>query len=283
MPIGLLGYLFWIGPAVLQAALAVYMVSRKLHKQFPAFFLYTTYEVVTFGVLFLVFHRFLGQYFYVSWACAAIEIVLGFLVIVEVFSHAFQPYSALRDLGTVVFRWVAIFMVVVSVVLAVATQGSGDIRVVAGILALDRSLLIMQCGLVLFLVLFLPHLGLSWKHNLVGIALGFGFLASADLIMVAVRAAGGPSSISDLTLTLVHGGAYTGTVVLWMVYMLVPEPARRPVAVESKSERWDHTLTGIQNPGLPESFLPRLEARVEQVMARYNTVVTARPQSRYWN
>lgn len=276
-------YAFWIVPALLQAALAIYMLRRNLRKQFPAFFLYTSYEVAAFGVLFLVYHRFLGQYFYVSWTCAAIEIVLGFAVIVEIFSQAFQPYDALRDLGRVLFRWVALFLVLVSVVLAVSTQGSGDIRAVAGILALDRSLLVMQCGLVLFLVLFLPHLGLSWRHNLVGIALGFGFLASADLIVVAVRAAGGPGSISDMTLTLVHGAAYTGTVLLWTCYLLAPEPARRPVALASPSESWDHKLTALQNPGLDGSFLPRLEARVERVMARYNTAVTARPQSPYTN
>jgi len=279
----LLFYAFWIGPAVLQVALAVFMVRRNLRKQYPAFFLYTTYEVASFGVLFVVFHRFLSNYFYVSWACAAIEIVLGFAVILEVFSQGFQPYQALRDLGSVLFRWVALFLVLVAVVLAVATPGSDDVRIVAGILTLDRSLLVMQCGLVLFLVLFLPHLGLSWKHNLVGIALGFGLLASVDLIMVAVRAAGGPSSVSDVTLSLVHGAAYSSAVILWTLCMLSPEPARRPVAIAAKSERWDHALTGIQHPGAEDALLPRLEARVERVMARYNTAVTEPPQSRYWN
>ncbi len=277
-------YAFWIAPAAMQAGLAALMVRRKLHKEFPAFFLYTTYEVAAFCLLFLVYHRFLSNYFYVSWACSALEIGLGFAVIVEVFSQAFQPYDALRDLGRTVFRWVALFLVLVAVVLAVATPGSGDSRIVAGILALDRSLLVMQCGLVLFLVLFLPHLGLSWKHNLVGIALGFGLLASADLIMVAARASGGPGAIGDVTLTLVHGAAYTLVVVLWTVCLLLPEPARRPVALASKSLRWDNELTGITRPATPEdSFLPRLEARVERVMARYNTAVTAPPQSRYWN
>lgn len=277
-------YAFWIGPAVLQAALAAIMVRRNLQKQFPAFFLYTTFEVASFGVLFLVFHRFPSNYFYASWACSAIEIVLGFAVILEVFSQAFQPYEALRDLGKTIFRWVALFLVLVAVVLAVATPGSGDSRIVAGILTLDRSLLVMQCGLVLFLVLFLPHLGLSWRHNLVGIATGFGLLASADLIMVAARASAGSVAVSDVALTLAHGSAYLMVVVLWTICMLLPEPARRPVALASQSRRWDSELTGIQHPTEPgESFLPRLEARVERVMARYNTVVTAPPQSRYWN
>lgn len=278
-----LSYALWIGPAVLQAALAAIMVRRKLHKEFPAFFLYTTYQVASFSVLFLVYQFFWANYFYVFWACGAIGISLGFAVILEVFSRAFQPYSSLRDLGRVLFRWVALFLVLVAIVLALAAPGNDANRIVAGVLALERSMRVMQCGLVLFLVLFLPHLGLSWKNNLVGIALGFGLLASADLIMVAARASGGPAAISDMTLTLVHGGAYSAVVVLWTVCMLLPEPARRPVLVESKSERWDHALTGIQHPGPEESFLPRLEARVERVMARYSAVATARPENRYWN
>ncbi|HYX69307.1 MAG TPA: hypothetical protein VE825_09255 [Terriglobales bacterium] len=278
-----LSYALWIGPALLQAALAVIMVRRKLHQQFPAFFLYTTYEVASFSLLFVVYHLFWGNYFYVFWACSAIGIALGFAVILEVFSHAFQPYSALHDLGRVLFRWVALFLLLVAIVLALAAPGNDANRIVAGVLALDRSIRVMQCGLVLFLVLFLPHLGLSWKHNLVGIGLGFGLYASVQLMMVTLRVQGGTAFLSDATLSLFNSVAYAGTVVLWTVYLLLPEPARRPVLAESKSERWDHALAGIQHPGGEESFLPRLEARVERVMARYNTAVTAPPQSRYWN
>ncbi|HXZ27699.1 MAG TPA: hypothetical protein VEG08_06830 [Terriglobales bacterium] len=278
-----LSYALWIGPALLQAALAVIMLRRNLRKQFPAFFLYTTYEVASFLVLFAVYHLAWSNYFYVSWASSAIGIVLGFTVILEVFAHAFQPYSALRDLGSVLFRWVALFLLLVAIVLAVATQGSDASRIVAGILTLDRSIRVMQCGLVLFLVLFLPHLGLSWKHNLVGIALGFGLFASVQLMIVTLRVQGGSVLLSDGALSLINSAAYGGSVVLWMVYLLSPEPARRPVLAESKSERWDNALAGLQHPDGGDSFLPKLEARVERVMARYNTVVTARPQSRYWN
>lgn len=279
-----LSYALWIGPALLQAALAVIMLRRKLHQQFPAFFLYTSYEVASFALLFLVYHAFWDNYFYVFWACSAIGIALGFAVILEVFSHAFQPYNSLRDLGRVLFRWVALFLVLVAIVLALAAPGNDANRIVAGVLALDRSIRVMQCGLVLFLVLFLPHLGLSWKHNLVGIGLGFGLYASVQLMMVTLRAQGGAAVVSDGTFSLINSAAYGGAVVLWTVYLLLPEPARRPVLAETKSERWDHALTGLQQrPGDEESFLPRLEARVERVMARYNTVVTARPESRYWN
>ena len=42
----------WIAPHVLQVALAVMMVRRKLAREFPAFFLYTVFEVLQFAVLF---------------------------------------------------------------------------------------------------------------------------------------------------------------------------------------------------------------------------------------
>ena len=277
-------YALWIGPVALQVALAVVMLRRGLHKQFSAFFLYTAYELASFPVLFTVYHFWPGNYYYVSWSSNALEIGLAFAVILEVFSQAFRPYTALHDLGRVLFRWVAVFLLLVAIVLAVAAPGNEANRVAAGILTLDRSLLVMQCGLVLFLVIFLPHLGLSWKHKLVGIGLGFGLYASVQLMLWTLRLQGGSAMISDNTLTIVNSSAYGATVLLWTIYALVPEPARRPVLAESKSERWDHTLDSIQHPGgLEESFLPRLEARVERVMARYNTVVTARPESRYWN
>lgn len=275
MSLRVLSYALWIGPTLLQVALAVIMLRRKLNREFPAFFLYTTYAIAAFGVIFLVYHRFPQDYFYTFWACSALEIVLAFAVILEVFSQAFRPYQSLRDLGKVLFRWVGVFLVLVSIVLAMASPGTDADRVVAGVLTLDRSLLVMQCGLVLFLVIFLPHLGLSWKHNSVGIALGFGLYASVQLMMITLRMQGGAARISDTTLGLVNSAAYTGMVILWMVCVLLPEPARRPVAVASKSERWDYTLTDIQHPSSGgDSFLPRLEARVERVMARHTAPAT---------
>jgi hypothetical protein len=284
MSIRVLSYALWIGPALLQAALVVIMLRGKLRAQFPAFFAYTAYQVASFCALFLVYHYAWNQYFYVSWASSAIGIVLGFLVILEIFSKAFQPYAALRDLGGVIFRWVALLLLLVAVVLAVATHGSDASRVVAGILALDRAIRVMQCGLVLFLVLFMPHLGLSWKHNLVGIAVGFGLFASVDLILMTVRSqAGWGGVLSDTAISLIQGATYGGAVVMWTVYLLLPQPARKLAGFEPQTQRWDDQLAEIQHPG-GESFLPRLEARVERVMARYSSAPPVHPgNGRYLN
>ena len=42
----------WVAPHVLQVALAMMLVCRKLVKEFPAFFLYTLGEVLQFVVLY---------------------------------------------------------------------------------------------------------------------------------------------------------------------------------------------------------------------------------------
>ena len=58
-----------------------------------------------------------GVNFYVFWSCTAVNLALAFRIIHEVFVDVFRPYPALKDLGTALFKWAAIIMVLVSVAL----------------------------------------------------------------------------------------------------------------------------------------------------------------------
>ena len=44
-----------------------------------------------------------------------------------------------------------------------------------------------QMGMVLFLISFASHLGIRWKHRSFGLALGFGFFATTELVLYAIR------------------------------------------------------------------------------------------------
>ncbi|HZP18035.1 MAG TPA: hypothetical protein VFB00_08725, partial [Terriglobales bacterium] len=99
----------WVSQPIFQAALAFAVFRRKLHREFPAFFAFIVAQIVIFAVEFPVYlWTNDGVYFNVYWTAAAINVVLSFKIIHEVFLDVFRPYPALRDLGTALFKWAAL-------------------------------------------------------------------------------------------------------------------------------------------------------------------------------
>ncbi len=269
MLMSVLQYGSWLGTTVLQATLVCLMARRRLHRVFPAFFTYNCYFVASFAPLFFVYHFARQYYFATYWTSSVLGIIFGFMVIYEIFRHAFRPYSALSDLGAVLFRWVVGFLTLVGIVLILASPQSPAAGFASAVLAMERSVRLMQVGLVLLLFLFLPHLGLNYRSHIVGIATGFGFFAAVDMVVYTLLTQL-TSVHAQVALSLVKSFAYTATVAGWTWYLAVPEPARKRVLAETQPERWNHTISDIQHPQASvESFLPLLEARVERVMTRH--------------
>src|SRR5271165_2812130 len=99
----------WLVQPALQAVIAVIVYRRKLHKDFPAFFTYTLFQIALFSIEFPVYKwGNSSTYFYTFWAGAAVNVVLAFKIIHEIFLDIFRPFHALRDLGTALFKWAAL-------------------------------------------------------------------------------------------------------------------------------------------------------------------------------
>ncbi len=259
------GYGLWMLAPLLQMLLAVVMVRRKLRAEFPLFFSYTIFQVLSFILQFVAYQRSRLEYFYVYWVTGALGVGLALCVIYEIFSSVFRPYESLRDLGSTLFRWAALVMVLVAAVMAINGGQSVPNQIMAGILTMERSVRIMQCGLVLFLFLFARSLGLTTRNHLFGIAIGFGIYAAVELIYVSLLAVGVPSSH---LLRVLKSSSYDVAVLTWVGYMLSHEPARRP-ALYPVAERWNYALSGAQSTAAAP-FLPLLEDTVDRVLTKTN-------------
>src|SRR5260370_6258781 len=255
-------------PIIIQSSIADAMVRRKLREEFPFFFHYIIFQVLSGIGLFVVFHlRNNPAYFYAYWACAAVGVMLGFAVIHEVFNTAFRPFAALRDLSGIIFRWACIVLLVIAIVMAI-TSGS-LYHLPQEILAVERGVLLMQGGLLLFLLMYSSRLGMTWKHHGFGIALGLGFNASSHLILNSLRAKLGPGwhPMYDMLLII----CFNIAVLTWAVYMFSPEPARVTEAAQFAPkpilQRWNHVLSGEESDELGGTFIPSMERIVDRVMA----------------
>ncbi len=236
----------WIAPHLLQAGVAVVIIARKLHRRFPIFFLYTGFEVLQFAVLFIMYHLpavSVRDYFYVHWVGVGVSTTLRFGVIHEIFSHVFRNYAALAELGKLLFRWATVVLLLVAVVTAAYAPGESASRIAVGIYLLDRAVSIVQCGLLIFLFLFSSYFGLSWRNYVFGMALGLGVFASVELATAAIRIQIG-LAVGDELFTLITMATYHCSVLIWLFYLLAPEPS--PATVREiphhDLQEWNHAL-----------------------------------------
>jgi hypothetical protein len=249
------------------------MVRMQRRKEFPLFFHYNLFQILaTLGLyplyrMALVSHTASRVYFDAYWAATAVTSFLGFAVIHEVFKNAFKPFDALRDLASILFRWALLVVLLVAAVLAFSNNaGDANSVTVAIILSIERSVLVMQGGMLLFLMLFSTRLGLSWKQHGFGIALGFGLYACGELINNLLWARyGAKFDVASSVLQMVLG---TFQIFVWLGYLARPEPARVAVAsFEPKPilQRWDAVL-GNRPLATQGAFLVNLEKIVDHVM-----------------
>lgn len=255
----------WCAQPILQLALVVILWRRKLHKQFPVFFLFLMAQIANFVVIFPIWRS--GNYkwyFGIFWLGAAVNAVLGFKVIHEIFIDVFRPYHTLKDLGTLLFKWAGVVMLLVSVVVAFSNSFEQS-PLMHAITTLQRSVRIVQLGLILFLLLFSRFLGVSRKQVSFGISLGFGLFAGVNLMMHALFSGG---FVRQSLFNLIDMSAFEVAIIVWLGYSLAIESARVAGKNRLQTERWEQGLSDLQHPMPSESLIPMFEGMVDRAFSR---------------
>jgi hypothetical protein len=262
-------YVLWFTCPAIQALVAYFMAKKRYKDEYPAFFAYTIFQAVSAFALFGVW-RFGGysMYYYAFWAVNATSVLLAFIVMHEVFVDAFRPYEALRDLGGMLFRWSGLILLMLAGLSAFVSKTTDVSIMYDSLVALQRSVLVMQCGLVLFLILFSRYLGISSRHYLFGIALGFGVNASLDLLMCTTRSYFGFTAATMLR--LMSSGGYFLSVAIWLTYTLVKAAERRKTELVPQSERWNQALAVALDLPPSEGFLCDMERTVDRLLHQRN-------------
>jgi hypothetical protein len=258
-------YALWIAHPVLQTAIAIAMFRRGWHRAFKYFFAYIVVQIVSFAVIFPTYRYSPSAIFYVSWISTAISVALGFQVIHEAFLDVFRPFHTLRDLGTVLFKWAGLVMLLVAGVVSVSTNSSDTAPWVQAIMTAQRCVRIIQVGMVLFLMSFARYLGVSRRQRSFGIALGFGAFAVVELSLIASWVGG---HLGDTAMSLINMGAYNCSLVLWLGYMLAKSPEREAVSNLLRPQRWEQSLSDLQHPLQGDSLIPMFEGMVDRALSR---------------
>ena len=262
----------WCSQPILQSVVVVILWRRRLHKQFPMFFLFLLAQVANFAVLFPLWlsgnHNLYLTPFYLG---EAVNAVLGFKVIHEIFLDVFRPYHTLKDLGTLLFKWAGVVMLLVAVV--VAFSSSFDTSPLAqAITTLQRSVRVVQLGLILFLLLFSRFLGVSRKQVSFGISLGFGALAGVELLLFALNSGG---FVTLKNLNRINMATYNLVIFVWLGYSLSRKAVRVTAVNHLQTQRWEQGLADIQHPMPSDSLIPMFEGMVERAFSRSSNLEAA--------
>jgi hypothetical protein len=258
------------GPVFVSAV----MLRRGLRSKFPFFFNYLVFYILVSVIAIGAYLYSCAVSFHVSWILGSLMMIMEIGVIHEILVNTLKSYSALVDLARILFRWAAAFLLFTALVTALATNGQQATKLEAALNVGEHCIRLMQCGLLLFLLVFESRLGVSWRNYGVAIALGLGVYAAIDLTVSYMPWLS--TQVSDL----IGGCTYVGVLAFWGCSLMMREPAPKSV-LESPSrlifQRWNEALMAtplvsrkgeiaVLSP--VESFLPGVERTVERVMAR---------------
>jgi hypothetical protein len=261
MHFSLIDYILWLPSALFQIGVAVALFRRGLHREYPYFFNYTILQVLTVAFLLCV-QRSQYLYYYGYWVIFAISVLISFAVLQEIFKDAFRPYEALRDLSVILFRWSILVLLLVGGMWAVNTPHADHTDFFnAVILLADRSVRLMQCGLVFFLLFFSEYLGISRRHVLFGIALGFGLFASVNML----AATGMSHAGHGLLLRRINCAAYDLAALLWLGYTALG-PVRNSALATTRSPEWNSALEDAKFQPATDSLLDTMDRTVERLL-----------------
>lgn len=263
--IKLLYYALWFAHPTLQLGIAAIMVGRGLHRKFKFFFGYILVQLITFAVVFPAYWRSSSAVYYLYWGCEVFSVAFGFAVIHEVFVDVFRHFPTLRDLGTVLFKWAGLVMLLVAVVVSLSAPSTHMALWVQAIITTQRCVRIIQVGMVLFLLLFAHYVGISRRQHSFGIALGFGAFAVIELVLIASWVG---QHLGDPWMSIINMTAYNGSLLVWLGYVAAKRAARDASAVLLQPQRWEQSLSDIHHPVPTGSLIPRFEGMVERALSR---------------
>lgn len=246
-PHSLLWHYLWLGPHVLQSALALLLWRRGLHRLFPVFFAYTIFEAIEEFTLYgmdILPSVSVRTWWLAFYAGLIIEGALKLGVIGELFSLLLRPRTALAKVGSRLISGSGAALVL-SAVLAAAYVQREPWQYIWTYRShvLLQSFYVVEGGLILFLFLFAAHFKLAWNRRAFGIAVGFGILFCEHMGTWAVMASGWIDS--HHLVDFLNNSTYHLCVLIWFYYLLVPQKSVTTSAVslpENNLAMWNREL-----------------------------------------
>ncbi len=234
-------FLRWLEPLLCLAGIVAILYARSLR---PYRFLAALLGVhlLSICLLFplLAYHSALHlsgkqaytYYFYIYWASDAVEALLGFGVILGIYRLAMEPLEGLQRLGMIMFRWAAFISATLALSVAVGPHITSTSFITRAVSQLQQTQSVLTLCMLVFVCFAIHPMGLSYRSRVFGVCLGLGVMATDQLVTTAwIAHSPGLYSIVSIMNSVAVGTCF----LIWTVYFLLPEPARRMIMVPTTS------------------------------------------------
>ncbi len=221
-------YVLWFSGTALQIGILLTIYARGLYREYPFFALYQVVQVLTEPVLFAIQRHSYLYYYWGYWISVALSALISAAVLYEVARAPFRRGARLPERTAFVFTTLLSMMVAVAavaVILWVITSRHGVIssfsfmdESTSAILLAQRSVRVLQIGLMLLLIASWENLRMPRRDPLFGIMLGFAVSAIVSMMFAAAASHGTFVHISMLR--KINSAAYLVACVIWLVSVL---------------------------------------------------------------
>jgi hypothetical protein len=174
-----------LGP-ILAGVLAVILLRRKVHREFPFFFMYVVFAILAAAVRLSVSGDY-QLYFKVFWTTALLYNALALLALYEVFREVFFAFYELWWWFRLVFPGVALIAITIAVIRTILHPPVEATSLIGAILSSSRIVNYLEAILFALFFLLVLLLGVSRRSYPFGIVEGFGIAALGALVAYGLR------------------------------------------------------------------------------------------------
>jgi hypothetical protein len=208
-------------------------------------------------------------YFFTNWIATAVETVLLIWIIYDVYNKAMRPLKGLQKIGKIIFRWVAVVSIAVSVAIVAGPRLSNNYvaNISTTVGQIQQGTFVLTLCLLLFVCFAIRPLGLTFRSHLFGVTLGLGVTATAFLVQAAwLSGVSAQSLYSPVYLVSTVGSLLA--VCIWGTYFALPEPERKMILLPTTSPffTWNRISEALgDDPGYVAvaGFKPEMLAAAE--------------------
>jgi cbb3-type cytochrome oxidase subunit 3 len=236
-----------IAECAISFCVAGIFIYKRLWGKFSLLFALIALRAITGSILIplLFFRRDLGislpiaynTYYVAAWGSGIVQALLLIGIIYHVYREAMRPLEGLQRIGTIIFRWVAVVSIAVSVAIAAGPHISGTSLVgITQVIApqIQQGVSVLTLCLLLFVCFAIRPLGLTFRSRIFGVALGLGVTATTFLAQAAWLATSGAASLYSPVYLVGTIGTLI-SVCIWGVYFVMPEPERKMILLPTTS------------------------------------------------
>jgi hypothetical protein len=249
-----LWHYLWVAPNVFALVLGLILWTRGLRRQFPGFLAFAILGSIAqlAGYAADVSSSVTPETFWrVVWVCLVVTGLLKFVLVAEIFSHAFGSYSSLARLSRISIRTVGVCLVTAAALAAAFAPQQSQFGIVHGEHLLEQTTYLIEAGLIVFIFVFSSYFHLTLSRPVFGIALGLGISSCVQLATWAVASNVDIPDSKRILVDFLNMATYHGCVLIWGYFLLVPQKTtviRRMPPPDANLELWNREL---------ERLLPR--------------------------